>query len=99
MANVRNGNTVYVDTASANLTTNKSVKLWHAIVSATAANAVLVLGDTTASTYASKLDLRVATSGASQQFSFELVPVMFPNGIRVVTATNCVASLIISENQ
>ena len=92
MANVRSGNTFYIDGTATTLAI-KNVIVTHVLVTATSANAVLVLKDvTTANT---KMDLRVATSGASQVFDFADNPIVFANGINPTTVTNCVATAVI----
>ncbi len=94
MANTLTGNIWYVDTAysgaSDDLTMN--VIMAGAVVTATAANGRLVLIDP--KTLAVKFDLRVATSGESQHFDFSFAPCACPNGLRALTLTNAVASII-----
>lgn len=90
MANVRVGNSVYVD-STGNLGTDP-VKVVRILVTATAASAVVVLADAAASS--KKFDLRVATSGETVQFDFTLSPVLFPGGVKVVTLTNAIVTVI-----
>lgn len=97
MANVLNGNSFYVDTAftnSADDLVKKQALVVYIAVTATAANGRIVLGDVAASPDL-KIDLRVATSGTTQLFSFVDNPVIFPNGIRVITLTNAVATVVL----
>lgn len=90
MANVRSGNTHFVD-STGSLSQEKNLRIGQVILTATSANAVIVLSDHAGTT--KKLELRVAASGESR--SFELpVPMIFPNGINVTTLTNCVATLV-----
>lgn len=91
MANVRSGNSHYVDSTGA-LTTETPTKLAGVVLIATAANAVLVLRDYDGTV--TKLELRLATSGDSQHFDFSNTPVFFPNGINATTVTNARAILI-----
>lgn len=93
MANVRNSNTYYVDTTTTLAV--KGLRVSHVTVTATGANAVLVLKDVT--TGNAKADLRVAASGASQVFNYSENPIFFPNGIDPATVTNCVATLNLLE--
>ncbi len=95
MANARNGNTHYVDTA-ATLDSSKNLKVVRVTVTATSANAVCVLQDA-ASTPITKADLRVAAAGTTEVFDFLNAPLLFPNGTKVSTLTNAVATLIYSQ--
>jgi hypothetical protein len=95
LANVLNGNTWYVDTAHASASDDlalKDVRVSYVVVTATGANAVVVLGDP--DTNDTKLDLRVATSGSCEVFEFDSLPIRFPNGVKVKTLTNAVATLV-----
>jgi hypothetical protein len=99
LANTRNGNTWYVDTqhsASSDSLAVKGIRVLGVVVTATAANGRIVLSDEQG-TPPTKLDLRVATSGDSKHFDFCESPVAFPNGIRPVTLTNAVVTVIIEE--
>lgn len=92
MANVRSGNVLYIDTASSAYS-QKGLKAAYIVVTATSANAVVVLQDS--GTSANMLPLRVAVSGSSQTFDFSASPVHFPNGVVASTLTNGVAALIL----
>lgn len=92
MANVRNSNTLFIDTANSPLAVINTRAL-YVIVTATAANAVVVLSDNT--TAAKKMDLRVAASGTTQVFDFSFNPVQFPTGINATTLTNAVVTVVI----
>lgn len=97
--NVLNGNTWYVDTAHVSNSDDlvrKQALVVYIIVTATASNGRIVLGDVGANPDI-KLDLRVATSGESRIFSFPEKPINFPNGIRAITVTNAVATVIVSN--
>lgn len=98
MANTRNGNTFYVDTqysVAADEFASKLIRVSSVIVTATAASAVLVLKD---SSLATKIDLRVATSGATEQFDFD-PPLVFSTSIRPTTLTNAVATVVFQETK
>lgn len=94
MANTRSGNIWYVDTAHSTSADDLTVgcAVTAVVVTATSANAIIELQDR--ETGAKKLNLRVATSGSTQVFDFADFPVAFPNGIKVSTLTNAVATLI-----
>lgn len=96
MANIRNSNTFYIDGTAQTLDV-KNIKVTHISLTATGANAVLVLKDV--STGNLKIDLRVATSGVTTVFPFETNPLVFPNGINPSTVTNAVATLMLQETR
>lgn len=100
MANVRNSNSFYIDTQSAVDADNLAVKglaVAYVALTATAANGRLVLQDLTA-TPTTKIDLRVEVSGHTEVFSFEMFPILFPNGIKPSVLSNAVATLVFKEN-
>lgn len=94
MASIRNGNTIYIDDSTDTFAI-RQLKVSHVIVTATAANAQVVLSDL--DTSAVKADLRVATDGTSQLFSFREQPMIFPTGVEASTLTNAVVTLITKE--
>ena len=96
MANLLNGNTFYIDATSPDLD-RKQVLVTYIALTATGANAILVLSDVGTAPQ-KKLELRVATSGTTQLFRFTDSPVLFPNGISVTTLTNAVATLVIKNS-
>lgn len=99
MANTKCGNTCYVDTqysVAADQLAGKNLRVVGIVLTATGANARLVLSDITGPT--TKIDVRVGTSGESKHFRFEEYPINFPNGIRPSTLSNAVATIIISES-
>lgn len=99
MANTRNGNTFYIDTQYVGASDDLAVKniiVLSVTVCATAANAILTLADA-ATGSPNKHQFRVAASGDSQQFDFSQAPILFPNGVRALTLTNAVASLVVRE--
>ena len=91
MANVVNGNTIYID-STGTIASTVGMKAAFISVTATGANAVLVLQDTT--TTSNKADLRVATSGETKVFDFSRAPIQFPNGIIISTLTNAIATIV-----
>lgn len=100
MANVRNANSFYIDTqyaVAADQLAVKGLSVTNILVTATAANGRVVLQDIT-STPTNKVDLRVATSGDTQNFEFSSQQLLFPNGIRPSTLTNAVVTVIFQEN-
>ena len=101
MANIRNGNTFFMDTVAADevpATTGNlnapSVRVKGLIVSGVGGNADLDLHDCT--TDAHKLHV-YASSGTTVALDFSNSPIIFPNGIHVSTCTNTEATVIIEE--
>jgi hypothetical protein len=92
MANATNGNTIYIDTTG-DVTTKKNVRVPYVTVSASSANAVLLLSDPDGT---NKIDLRVAAAGETQLFDFSEQPLLFPNGIKAETVTNAIATVVYS---
>jgi len=101
MANVRNANTFYIDTqhiSDPDALDEKNIKANYITLTATAANGRIVLADNNSNEIL-KLDLRVATSGDTAYFDFSDKPILFPNGIRVKTLSNAVATVVVGESQ
>jgi hypothetical protein len=92
MANVSAGNSSYVD-ATGVLKSDKGTKVAYVVLTATAANAVLVLQDN-AGTPVNKCNFKVATDGSSQTFDFSSNPIVFPNGVKASTVTNAIALVV-----
>ena len=90
MANVRSGNSHYVDATG--VLESEACSITGVVLTATSANAVLELADSAGTT--KKLNLRVATSGESRHFNFSEASIYFPNGIKVATLTNAIATVL-----
>lgn len=104
MANVRNGNTFFIDTVAADTDPGtdenlaiKNIKVKAIFITATAATAILELKDVT--TGAVKFNLREASTGETDYFDLTNLNVVFPNGISPSTVTNMQATLIIQETR
>lgn len=99
MANTANGNTFYIDTQYSGASDDlaRPALVQAIFVTATAANAQVVLSDVTAATV-KKVDLRVAAAGTSQLFSLLNCEIAFPNGIRVSTLVNCIATVVFTKS-
>lgn len=98
MANVTNGNSVYVDSTGAlDVATNQNIKVAYIIVTSTAASAVVQLQDDF-SAPVNKIDFRVDTADKTLCYDFADNPLTFPNGIRVSTLTNATLTLILQRN-
>ena len=103
MANVRSGNTYYIDTASSGgppATTNildvKDIRVVGIRLRATASGSVFVLVDNSAS-QPIQWTGSINTATGSNFVNLSEIPIRFPNGIAVTTLTNCVAILIVRE--
>lgn len=96
MANVRNGNTIYLDSTGAATTANEiNVKVAYIIFTPDAANDVLELKDDDTSGDL-KFYIRGATAKDSMMFDFSYSPLLFPNGIYVSTITAGAKATIIT---
>lgn len=94
MANTRNTNTYWVDTTGS-LTVEKNTAVMAIILTASGGAGVLRLGDdVSGASYPPKIEVQVA-SGSTIHVPLADNPISFPNGIRVITATNCRATLIL----
>lgn len=100
MANVRNGNTFYIDTQRSSASDDliiKNLKVSDVIITVSAAGGLVVLSDVTTTNI--KLSLKVATDEETKHFKFHSSPVVFPNGISATTLTNAVVTCVIQETR
>jgi hypothetical protein len=98
MSNIRNSNTYYIDSASVSLDV-PGVQVIGIIVTGDGGAAELELADNVAgASYPSKMNFQAA-SGATIHIDLADSPIVFPNGIRVVTATTVKATLILRESK
>lgn len=99
MANTLNGNTFYIDTQhsqDSDALDRKQTLVTYITVTATGANGRIVLGDRTAAASA-KIDLRILASGESENFFYDMNPILFPNGIQAILVSNAVATVVIKS--
>lgn len=99
MSNSLNGNTFYIDSQYSSAEDDlvrKQVLVVYVLLTATSSNARIVLADVGPNP-TTKLDLRIDANNSSQCFSFETNPILFPNGIRVTTLSNAVATLSVKS--
>lgn len=93
MANVLSGNSYFVDTGSTSLSTTPT-SVVCLIITGHSGNAELILANNdSGASYPTKLDVHVA-SGDTKHIDLSSTPMFFPSGIRVVTCTNCTATII-----
>lgn len=104
MANVRNANTFFVDTAAADAVATttgnlaiQNIRVKHITLVSTSANAILSLRDVT--TGINKLELRLASAGDTLVVDYENSQILFPNGINPNTVTNAKATIILEETR
>lgn len=90
MANVRNGNTIFVD-STGDLTTT-GTRVYYITVTATAANASITLQDSGANV--NKITVSTPTDDDTRILDFSMRPMYFPGGVAVSAIVNCVATLI-----
>ena len=99
MANIRNGNTFYIDTQSSGSSDNLEVPgliVLGVIVTSTSSNPRLILQDT-ATTPANKIDIKPPTGAETYHLDLSDSPVTFPNGIKPSTVVNVTATVILKE--
>jgi len=102
MANVRNANSFYVDTAAGDADPGTSGNLagpfsvTSIIVTADGGVAELNLHDVT--TDAIKINIQVPADATTEHINLIGQPLLFPNGIHPETVSNCKATLIVRES-
>jgi len=94
MANVRSGNSYFID-ATGNLS-HPNIKVVYVVYRATNATNNVIIKDVT--TGATKLDLSAVNANETFMLDFSECPLLFPNGIDVTTATACKVTLIGRES-
>lgn len=103
MANVRNANTFYIDTAAAdtnpdttgNLSGNYLVT--GIFITASSASATIILKDVTTGDL--KINLQEASSGETHYYDLSDNPMHFPNGISPSTVTNIITTMLVKKVQ
>lgn len=97
--NQLNGTSFYIDTAHSTDDDDyikKNALVAWIVVTTTGVNGRVVLGDV-GSNGPSKLDLRVPEANKSQLFPFRDNPLVFPNGIKVLTLTNAIVTVNLKQ--
>jgi len=99
MANNRNGNIIWADTASKSFANDK--RILGIIVHCTGAGAARVtLGNNNSATsYPTLVDFEVPAASDFAHLDFSTSPLFFPDGIRIKAVTNCTMSIIIDVNR
>jgi len=92
MANVKAGNTYYIDTTGT-LADLANSQVLVVIVQATSANGTLVLQDSASQ---NKLSFKVITSGKTERFNFVGAPISTNNGLKV-TVSNTISTLVLGK--
>lgn len=92
MANVDNGNTIYLDSTGA-ISNTRGLVIKHVIITPTAASASLILRDQATGT-PTKLRIDIAAAGNPLHIPLGDAGMLFPTGIDVGTITNCVVTLV-----
>lgn len=94
MANVKAGNTYYIDTNNKTLADMGNSVIKMILLTATSANAVLVLQDSNSQI---KFDLRNADAGTTERFNFVGAEIGINSGLKVTTLTNCNATIVLGK--
>jgi hypothetical protein len=95
VANLQCGNLYYIDSTAT--LAKRALRIYSITITATAASAILKLEDATVS--GTIFDGRVATSGDSVLFDYADQPLVLPNGLKVATVTNAVATIVCDFNR
>ena len=93
MANVINGSSMKID-STGDVLIAKNIIVTHMIMIAKAANAVFELQDSDGSIFKDKIRLDIDTINKTETLDLTEGPMVFPNGVRAKTVTNCEATLI-----
>ena len=93
MANVRAGNTLYID--STGTVHTGSCNVYYVTLTSTGANAVVALQDPSNS--ANKINLKLDAAYGTQLFDFSSLPLFFGGGIAVSTITNAIVTIVYNE--
>ena len=96
MANIRNGNTFYIDTqysAASDELASKGIKVIGIFVTSTAAGGRVVLAD---SSIATKLDLRVTADEDTVYFDLSNNPIIFSTSLRPTTLSGALVTCVLS---
>ena len=91
MANVVNGNTMKMDTIG-DVLIRKNILITSITVVATANAAIFELQDSDGSTFVDKIRIDVDVANKTEPLDLVNSPMVFPNGVRVKTVTNCEAT-------
>ncbi len=93
MANAVNGNTMKMDTTG-DVLIRKNILITSLVVVATANSAIFELQDSDGSTFVDKIRVDVDVANKTEPLDLVNSPIVFPNGVRVKTVTNCEATAI-----
>jgi len=93
MANVVSGSSMKIDTTG-DVLLGKNIIVTHMIMVSTAANAILELQDSDGTTFKDKIRLDIDAINKTEKLDLTEGPMVFPNGVRAKTVTNCQATLI-----
>jgi hypothetical protein len=100
MSNIQTGNIIFLDSSSASFA-GSNIRLVGLIVHCTHGStaAEIKLSDNNSGrSYPTILHFEVPAASDFADFDFSTRPIVFPNGIRVVTLSNCTATLILDRN-
>jgi len=92
MANVVNGNTMKID-STGDVLVKKNILVTCLIVTSTGA-ATFELQDSDGTTFVDKIRIKLDVADKTESLDLTNGPIVFPNGVRVKTVTNCEATAI-----
>jgi len=93
MANVVNGNTMKIDTAG-DILIKKNILVTCIVVTSAGGAATFELQDSDATTFKDKIRVKIDVADKTEALHLEAAPLVFPNGVRAKTVTNCEATVV-----
>ena len=98
MANVRCGNSIYVDSTGAITGSDKNVKVAYiTLTSKLAADSITIKDSGTSG--ALKLTFKSALADDTKYFDFSRKPLLFPNGLYIsAISANCTAMIVLTTS-
>jgi hypothetical protein len=94
MANVRSGNTWWVDTVGSLTTTGRNLTVTHIILTTSAASTNTAISDGSDA----KFNIRLPAGSMTQVYDFSDNPVVFTTSINVTNVNNARLTFLISES-
>jgi len=97
VANAVNGNTIKIDTTGTISLTGKNFRVSCIVVTSSATGAIFELDDPATAGDVEKIRIEIAAANTVEALDLSRTPIVFPNGIKVKTVTNCEATIIFSR--
>ena len=99
MANNRNGNVIWADTASTSFPDDKNI-VGIVVRCTSGTDARITLGNNnSARSYPTLFDIEVPHASNYAYLDFSRIPIYFPDGIRIKTLTNATITIILDKTK